>query len=91
MLLITLLLSEFNEATIANNSYISDLLIRDLRSGQSRDLFHRKSMGKYSNASYFEKNISDHSNFLKIMSYEAILDDPGVCRYLLPNDPHKVT
>ena len=33
LLLITLPLSGFDEATIPNNSYISDFVVRDLRSG----------------------------------------------------------
>ena len=54
LLLITLPLSGFDEAIIPYNSYISDFVVRDLRSGKSRDLPYFKSMGKYSNASYFE-------------------------------------
>ena len=54
LLWICLPLSAFDEATVPYNSYISDFWVRDLRSGQSRDLPHWKSMGKYSNASYFE-------------------------------------
>jgi len=40
LLLITLPLSGFHEATIPYNWFISDFLVRDLRSGQSRDLPH---------------------------------------------------
>jgi len=73
LLLITLPLSGFDEATIAYNSFISDFWVRDLRSSLSRDLLHCKSMGKYSNASYFENTYQITPIFSRLCHMKSFL------------------